>query len=149
MIKSKEYIGKKFCSPKALIYCYDILEFDPQTKTVVKTGRIRPNPICRDDVGTKTPVWHGRTRIGNFDARNVDQRREGSFWEIIDESCDPSGCGDSHNVSGKTTSWARYQLLAKRINRDGTEHTSGELIEFDTSSFSIKDIQFLHFIPLA
>jgi hypothetical protein len=57
---------------------------------------------------------------------------------------DPSGCGDSHNISGKSTSWARYFAVAKRINADSSEHASGERLDFSSSGYNIvKDFKWV------
>lgn len=142
------HVGTFFQSEKALIYCHNSAAYNKETGNIdIDTKRLIPNVITNPNCILRTPVEGDKGIIAQLDLRNTDEARANSLWEIIEVTIDPSGCGDSHNISGKSSTWARYFAIAKRVNIDGSEHASAERLHFSTSGFNtVKD--FVEVLPL-
>jgi hypothetical protein len=132
------FIGEIFQSKLSLVRCLASAIYNEKTQSIdVNQTQLMPNIVNSDKVGALAPVYYGKTKVGYCDVRKNDTSRAGSLWKIIDIKAVHSGCGDSHNVSGKTTQWSRYFCKAKRINLDGTDHDSHEIINFSNSGSNV------------
>ena len=134
-------VGDIFQSPSALIQCLSTAHYDEAIQDVViDTKSLRPQTVNSKNVGSSEQIWHNNEMIGRFDLRNNDENRVNSLWEITEVQTEGSGCGDSHNISGRSTHWPRYYVTAKRVNIDGSDHASKETISFSNAGlFTVKD----------
>lgn len=131
-------VGDHFQSNKALIRCLSQATYNPGTGMIdIDDKLLTPNIVDSDRVGASESVWHGRTKVGHCDLRNNTETRALSLWEIIEVKTDPNGCGNSHQISGMSISWARHFCRAKRINIDGTDHKSKEVLLFSNSGHNL------------
>lgn len=137
-------VGSYIQSESALIHCLSEASYNPDTGSVdIDTKTLKPNILPKiTKHGTKVPVWHGQTKKGWADVRNDDPSRALSIWEITEAKTDPHGCGSTSMANyGRTEMWARYFYKAKRVNIDGSDHPSNEMLSFSSSgTFIIKDI---------
>lgn len=137
-------VGSYIQSESALIHCLSEASYNPHEQAIeVDTKTLRPNILPKiTKHGTKEPVWHGKTKKGWVDVRNDDPSRALSIWEITEAKTDPHGCGSTSMANyGRTEMWARYFYKAKRVNIDGSDHPSNEVLSFSSAgSFIVKDL---------
>lgn len=136
-------VGDHFQSAAALITCFSTVSYCPVAgKHVLDPQDLMPNTYGNASIGSHMPVWHNGQKMGYADCTNNSVERAFSLWEIMHVSVNGSGNGDSHNVSGQTMAWPKYECVAKRVSRDGSDHPSGEVLHFCSSGpMYIKDYQ--------
>jgi len=105
----------------SLVNCVSKAFYDTKSSTIaLDTKSLMPNSYKIASIGRKEAVWHGKTKMGYIDTQNLCKDREFAIWRIADKKVNPHGGGDSHNISGRSTTWATYDFVAQRINIKGT-----------------------------
>jgi hypothetical protein len=138
-------IGNTFCSPNALVRCLNAAVYNPETGEIdIDQYNLLPQSVNSDFIGRRDSVWHDGKKVGYADLRNIDPERANSIWRITAVDADASGCGDSHNISGKSTTWTKFTYHAQRILKSGQPHPNKENLIFSSSGFlSIPDLTLL------
>lgn len=139
--------GCYFQSKESLIHCLSEATYNEETKAIeIDAKKLKPNIYSPSaQYTTWVPVWDQEGNEHWVDVRNDDPSRALSIWKLTETKVEPHGCGANSMVNyGHTSIWGRYFCKAKRVNRDGSDHPSGETISFSSSGNTIiKDLTFV------